>query len=90
MKRPWYSPLVLRSWFFALGVLQVAALLIAFERPAQAYADPGSGFVFLQVAGSMIAGAVFYMRHRIRRILHSLRRSSPTGVTETEVVEKQP
>jgi hypothetical protein len=93
VKRLCYSPRVLRSWLFLLGALQIAAVLIAFERPAQAYVDPGSGFVFLQVAGSMFAGAVYYTRHRLRRILHSLRRSSPisspTG-TETEVVENQP
>jgi hypothetical protein len=43
--------------------------LVAFERPAQAYVDPGSGFVFLQVAGSMCAGAIYYLRHRVKRIL---------------------
>jgi len=42
--------------------------MVAFERPAQAYVDPGSGFVFLQVAGSMCAGAVFYLRHRVKRL----------------------
>jgi hypothetical protein len=74
-------------------VLQITALLIAFERPARAYVDPGSGFVFLQVAGSMFAGAVYYMRHRLKRILHAMRGSSqissPAG-TQTEVAENQP
>ena len=74
MKRPYPSPRVLRSWLLLLGALQIVALLVAFERPAQAYVDPGSGFVFLQVAGSMFAGAVYYLRHRIRRLLHSLRK----------------
>jgi hypothetical protein len=71
----------------------MAALVVAFERPAQAYVDPGSGFVFLQVAGSMCAGAIYYLRHRLRRMLYSLRRSpqiaSPAG-TSTEVIENQP
>ena len=93
MKRPWYSAPVLRSGLCLLGALQIVALLVAFERPAHAYVDPGSGFVFLQVAGSMVAGAVYYARHRLRRVLHSLRRQSPiasvTG-TQTEVVENQP
>jgi hypothetical protein len=88
VKRPCYSPRVLRIFFFALGVMQVAALFIAFERPAQAYVDPGSGFVFLQVAGSMFAGAIYYLRHRVKRILLSLRRSP--GGTQTEVAENQP
>ncbi len=75
MKRPYHSPRVLRSWLLLLSALQIAALLVAFERPAQAYVDPGSGFVFLQVAGSMCAGAIYYLRHRVKRLLHSLRRS---------------
>jgi hypothetical protein len=93
VKRSCHSPRVLRSYLFVLGVLQIATLLVAFERPAQAYVDPGSGFVFLQVAGSMVAGAVYYTRHRIGRILHSLRRPSPIDVvtgTQAEVVENQP
>jgi hypothetical protein len=93
LKRSSPSPRVLGFLSFFLGVLQVAALLVAFERPARAYVDPGSGFVFLQVAGSMFAGAAYYMRHRLKRILHSLRRSSPISSpagTQTEVAENQP
>jgi hypothetical protein len=71
----------LRSGFlvFLLGALQITVLLVAFERPARAYVDPGSGFVFLQVAGSMFAGAVYYMRHRLKRILNAIRRSPPVS-----------
>jgi hypothetical protein len=88
-----YFPGILHSCVLLLGVLQIAAMLVAFERPAQAYVDPGSGFVFLQVAGSMCAGALYYLRHRLRRMLYSLRRSSPIPSpisTQTEVVENQP
>jgi len=84
---------VLRSFFLLLGAVQIAALLVAFERPARAYVDPGSGFVFLQIAGSMFAGAVYYMRDRLRRILNAMRRSSPIpspAGTQTEVAENQP
>jgi hypothetical protein len=88
VKKPCLSPRVLRSWFFLLGVLQIAALLVAFERPAQAYVDPGSGFVFLQVAGSMCAGAIYYLRHRVKRLLSSLRKSPVSS--PTEVIENQP
>ena len=93
MKRSCRSPRVLRSLFLFLGAVQMAALLVAFERPARAYVDPGSGFVFLQIAGSMFAGAVYYMRHRLRRILNAMRRSSPIpspAGTQTEVAENQP
>jgi hypothetical protein len=93
VKKPCCSPRVLGSCIFLLGALQIAVLLIAFERPAQAYIDPGSGFVFLQVAGSMFAGAVYYMRHRLKRILNAMRRSSPISspaATQTEVAENRP
>jgi hypothetical protein len=79
--------------FLLLSALQVAALLVAFERPARAYVDPGSGFVFLQVAGSMFAGAVYYLRHRLKRILNAIRKSSPMSSPAgagTEVAENQP
>ena len=88
MKKPCFSPRVLQSWLILLGVLQIASLLVAFERPAQAYVDPGSGFVFLQVAGSMCAGAIYYLRHRVRRMLSSLRRSPVSS--PAEVIENQP
>ncbi len=93
MIKPCCSPRVLRSWFLLLGALQIAALLVAFERPAQAYVDPCSGFVFLQVAGSMAAGALYYMRRRLKRMFLLVRRStpivSPAG-SQTEAVENQP
>jgi hypothetical protein len=88
VKRPCNTPRVLGCCCWLLGILQIASLLVAFEQPAQAYVDPGSGFVLLQVAGSMCAGALYYLRHRLKRILHSLRRA-PAG-TQTEVVENQP
>jgi hypothetical protein len=57
-----------RTIWLALGVLQIAAVVCAFERPAHAYVDPGSGYMLLQVIGSMFAGAIFYLRHRLRRL----------------------
>jgi hypothetical protein len=87
------SPRVLRSCLLLLSAMQIAALLVAFERPAQAYVDPGSGFVFLQVAGSMFAGSIYYLRHRLKRIFHSMRKTSqvptPAGA-QSEVIENQP
>jgi hypothetical protein len=93
VKRSPNSPRVLRSCLFLLGALQIAVLLVAFERPAQAYVDPGSGFVFLQIAGSMLAGAVYYMRHRLKGMIDSLRRPAriaPSTGTQTEASENQP
>jgi hypothetical protein len=93
LKRLCSSPRALRFSLLVLGALQIVALLVAFERPAQAYVDPGSGFVFLQVAASMGAGAIYYLRHRFLRIFRSLNRSndnSSPAVGRTEVVENQP
>jgi hypothetical protein len=41
----------------------------------------------------MFAGAVYYMRHRLKRILSAMRRSSPISSpagNQTEVAENQP
>lgn len=54
---------------FGLGILQFGAILCTLEKPAYAYVDPGSGFLFLQVADSMLAGAAFFVRHRLKRML---------------------
>ena len=92
MKRKFCTSPILRCCLLFLGCLQIASLLVAFERPALAYIDPGSGFVFLQVAGSMFAGAVYYLRHRLKRIF-SMRRSSPVASSAAgpvEVAENQP
>ncbi len=88
MNRPYHSPRVVRSALLLLTILQILALMAAFERPAHAYVDPGSGFVFLQVAGSMFAGAMFYLRHRVKRLIYSFRKSP--GPAQTEVAENQP
>jgi hypothetical protein len=69
------SPLWARLSSSFLGALIIVALLFAFEQPAQAYVDPGSGFVFLQVAGSMAVGALFYLRHRIRKLFGFMHKS---------------
>jgi len=81
MERTFYLRL-LRLCLLLLGALQIAGLLVTFERPARAYIDPGSGFVFLQVAGSMLAGAIYYMRRRLRRMISSIRRPAATVLSE--------
>jgi hypothetical protein len=83
---------VLRSCSLLLGALQLAVLLVTFEHPAQAYVDPGSGFVFLQVAGSMFAGTIYYMRHRLKGMIGSMRRRariSPPAGTQKDAAENR-
>lgn len=45
-----------------------AALL--FERPAYAYADPGSGLLAIQAAGSALLAAGWYLRRKIYVLFH--------------------
>jgi hypothetical protein len=93
VKRPCYSPHALRFFLTLLGAVQIFSLLLSFERPAYAYIDPGSGFVLLQAAGSTLAGAVYYFRHRLKRMLESMRRSeqiSSPASTQTEAAENRP
>jgi hypothetical protein len=84
---------VLRSCSLLLGALQLAVLLVTFEPRAQAYVDPGSGFVFLQIAGSMFAGAIYYMRHRLKGMIGSMcrrARISPPVGTQEKAAENRP
>jgi len=57
-----------RSVMFFLGLLQIAVLLAAVVKPAHAYVDPGSGLLVFQVGGSMLAGALFVLRTKIRKL----------------------
>jgi hypothetical protein len=57
-----------RTVFILLAAAQFLALVSAFEKPAYAYADPGSGLLFLQVAGSMLAGGLFVVRSKLRKL----------------------
>jgi hypothetical protein len=59
-----------RTLLILLAVAQFVTLAIAFQKPAYAYADPGSGLLFLQVAGSMVAGALFIVRSKLRKLFH--------------------
>ena len=50
-------------------ILELSILAIAFEQCAYAYIDPGSGLLVCQVGGSMLAGALFVLRGKLRRLL---------------------
>ncbi len=43
-------------------VAAVAALFAGIVGPAQAYIDPGTGSMLLQMIGAGVAGAIFYFR----------------------------
>ena len=50
---------------FLLTAFCLGCVLLAFQGTAQAYADPGSGLLALQVIGSTLAGVGFYFRQKI-------------------------
>lgn len=50
---------------FLLTAFCLCCLLFAFQETAQAYADPGSGLLALQIIGSTLAGIGFYFRQKI-------------------------
>jgi hypothetical protein len=56
------------AWCF-FGLFQVIVFLAAAVKPVHAYVDPGSGLLFFQVGGSMLAGALFVLRAKVRKLL---------------------
>jgi hypothetical protein len=61
--------MIKRSALLFFGAIELCLFLTATVKPAHAYVDPGSGLLFFQVAGSMIAGALFVMRTKVRKLL---------------------
>jgi hypothetical protein len=54
---------------FSLLLIFVGATIL-FERPAYAYADPGTGLLAIQAAGSALIATGWYLRRRIYTFLH--------------------
>jgi hypothetical protein len=71
-----------RSVLYLLGFLQIVVFLAAASKPALAYVDPGSGLLAFQVGGSMVAGALFVLRAKIRKLFRR------TGGTQTEATNQ--
>ena len=73
----------MRTWkryaWYSFGLFQVLVFLAAAVKPANAYVDPGSGLLFLQVGGSMLAGAMFVLRAKIRKLF---RMGTPPEISE--------
>ena len=63
----------------------VLALAAGIAGPAQAYIDPGTGSMLLQVIGAGIAGAIFYFRElRIKVMSLFSRREAPAAEDGSE------
>lgn len=54
---------------FPLVLILVGAVLL-FERPAYAYADPGTGLLAIQAAGSALVATGWYLRRKIYTLFH--------------------
>jgi hypothetical protein len=52
-------------------VLILVGALLAFERPAYAYADPGTGLLAVQAAGSALVATGWYLRRKIYSLFRS-------------------
>jgi hypothetical protein len=70
------------SILLVFTVLQIGVFLAATVKPAHAYVDPGSGLLFFQVGGSMLAGALIVLRTKIRKAL-GLKPKTETNPLET-------
>ena len=62
------------SW--SLMIFTCVCLLVATERRAMAYVDPGSGLLALQSLASVMAAAGYFLR---RRIMGLFRRKKPAA-----------
>ena len=55
---------------FSVALILLGATLL-FERPAYAYADPGTGLLAVQAAGSALVATGWYLRRKIYSLFHS-------------------
>ncbi len=60
--------LIRRLLSFSLAVWICFCLLIATERQAWGYVDPGSGLLALQSIASVLAAAGFFLRRNLRNL----------------------
>jgi len=51
-------------------VIVVVGAALLFERPAFAYADPGTGLLAIQAAGSALIATGWYLRRKIYGFIH--------------------
>jgi hypothetical protein len=54
-----------------LTIGYIAGLILMTEQRARAYVDPGSGLLMLQMLGASVAGGLFFLRQRLRKLFRS-------------------
>jgi len=73
---------------FSLTLLIAFCLLVATDRRAWGYVDPGSGLIALQTAASVGAAYVYYIRRRIRSFFASKEKEVLPGASKTSESRK--
>jgi hypothetical protein len=63
----------------SLAVFCCLSLLVATERQAHAYIDPGSGLLALQSIASMLAAAAYFLRRRIALLFSRSKNRKPAA-----------
>ena len=71
--------LMKRLMSVSLTLFCCVCLMLATERRAMAYVDPGSGLLALQSIGSMLAAAAFFLRRRIMGIFNKKKPLASAG-----------
>lgn len=69
-----------------LALFICTCLLLATERQARAYVDPGTGLLALQSVASMLAAAAYFLRKRILGLF--TKKKPSTGVPMPVVARK--
>jgi hypothetical protein len=76
-----------RAAIVALAAAELMVLLVALTKPAYGYVDPGSGLLAIQVGGSMLAGGLFILRTKIRKLFRPSSAQPPADVKENSQPE---
>ena len=72
--------------FFSVALILLGAALL-FERPAYAYADPGTGLLAVQAAGSALVATGWYLRRKIYSLFHSNEAPAPEANKQSAVAD---
>ena len=75
---------------FSLGVVCCVCALVATERRALAYVDPGSGLLALQSIASVAAAAAYFLRRKIAVLFRRGDKKAVGRVTVPVVASKMP
>jgi hypothetical protein len=67
----------------SLSIVTCLGLLLATERRALAYIDPGQGLLFVQSIGAALAAAAYFLRSRILALFG---KKKPAGVSSPRPV----